>query len=138
MDRVGQVELRDGRRAVVGVRVPVIAVPRLVRAPVSAAVMGDAAVAAGDETHHLVFPGVGAQWPTMAAHHGLAAAPVLVVNLRAVCRRDRAHGSVSCMGSWRKATAPPWPRLPDHRPCGGGSQTSVADPAVTARCPCAC
>ena len=61
MDCVGQVELRDGRREVVGVRVSVIAVPRLVRAPVSAAVMGDAAVAAGDETHHLVFPGVGAQ-----------------------------------------------------------------------------
>jgi len=76
MDRVGQVELRDGRREVVGIRVHVIAVPWLAHAPVPTAVMGDAAVAAGGEKHHLVFPGVGAQWPTMAEHHGLAAAPV--------------------------------------------------------------
>src|SRR5215831_13203304 len=55
MDRVGQVALRDGRREVVGVCVHVIAVPT--------AVVGDAAVAAGGETHQLVFPSVGAQWP---------------------------------------------------------------------------
>src|SRR5262245_18383977 len=42
MDRVGQVELRDGRREVVGIRAPVIAVPWLARAPVPTAVMGNA------------------------------------------------------------------------------------------------
>src|ERR1035437_8109990 len=57
----------------------------------AAAVMGDAAVSAGAQKHHLVFPGVRAQRPAMAEDHGLSAAPVLVIDLRAVFRRDRVH-----------------------------------------------
>src|SRR5438094_213082 len=66
---------------VVGVGVQIVAVPGLARAAVAAAVMGDAAVAAGSQKEHLVFPGVRAQRPAMTEDHGLSAAPVLVVQL---------------------------------------------------------
>src|SRR5471030_1217610 len=57
----------------------------------AAAVMRDAAVPVGAKRNHLVFPRVGAEWPAMAEDHGLSASPVLVINLRAVFRRDP-HG----------------------------------------------
>src|SRR3989442_3779986 len=56
MDRVGQVELRDERCEVIGVRVHVIAVPRLARAPVPTPAMGDCAAAAACEAAHPGFP----------------------------------------------------------------------------------
>src|SRR5450830_2183509 len=57
----------------------------------AATVMGDAAVSARAQKHHLVFPGVRAQRPAMAEDHGLSAAPVLVIDLCTVFRRNRAH-----------------------------------------------
>ena len=61
VDRVLQVERFDERREVVGVGVHVVAVPGLARAAVAAAVVGDAAVAAGGQKEHLVFEGVRAR-----------------------------------------------------------------------------
>src|ERR671935_1770660 len=59
----------------------------------AAAVMSDAAVSAGRQKEHLVLEGVRGERPTMAEDHGRSAAPVLVINLRAVLGRHRAHGS---------------------------------------------
>ena len=95
MDRVLQVERFDELRQVVGVGVHVVAVPGLARSAMAAAVMGDAAVAAGGQKEHLVFPGIRAERPAMAEDYGLSAAPVLVVDLRAVFGRDRGHGMPS-------------------------------------------
>src|SRR5205823_11283838 len=105
MDRMAQIQRFDERGDIVGVRVHVVAVPRLARATVAAAVGGDAAVSAGAQKQHLVFPGVGAQRPAMAEDHGLSATPVLVIDLRAVLGRDRAHGvlSLSCSSMPRAA-----------------------------------
>jgi hypothetical protein len=91
VDRVLQVERLDKRRQIVGVVVEVIAVPRLVRAAVAAAVMRDTAVAALGQIKHLVLEGVRAQWPTMTEHDRLPRAPILVIYLSAVLSRDRAH-----------------------------------------------
>src|SRR6266568_2558933 len=92
MDCALQAELIDQRFEVVGVGVQIVAVPGLARAAVAAAVMGDAAVAAGNQKEHLVFPGVRAQRPAMTEDHGLSAAPVLVIDLRAVLGSDCGHG----------------------------------------------
>ena len=86
-----QIERLDQRREVVGVGVHVVAVPGLARAAVAAAVVGDAAVAAGGQEQHLVFPGVGAERPAVAEDDRLPGAPVLVVDLRAVFRFDEWH-----------------------------------------------
>jgi hypothetical protein len=83
MDRPRQLARVDERREVVGVGVHVVALPGLARAAMAAAVMADAAVAVGGQQGHLVFPGVRAQRPAMAEHHGLAAAPALN---RSACR----------------------------------------------------
>ena len=91
VDRVLQVERFDERREIVGVGVHVVAVPGLARAAVAAAVMGDAAIAAGGQEEHLVLEGVRAQRPAVAEDDGLSAAPVLVIDLRAVFGRDRGH-----------------------------------------------
>src|SRR5262249_30875868 len=99
VDRVLQVEHLDELREVVGVRVHVVAGPRLARTAVAAAVVGDAAVPARGQVEHLVFPGIRAERPAVAEDDGWAAAPVLVVDRRAVLRGDRAHRPVSSRNS---------------------------------------
>jgi pimeloyl-ACP methyl ester carboxylesterase len=59
VDRVLQIEVFDERGKIVGVRIQVVAVPRLAGAAMTAAVMGDATVAARRQEEHLVFEGVG-------------------------------------------------------------------------------
>ena len=81
MDRVLQVERFDELREVVGVGVHVVAVPRLARPAMAAAVMGDAAIAARRQKEHLVLEGVRAERPAVAEDDRLSAAPVLVVDL---------------------------------------------------------
>ena len=61
----------------------------------AAAIVGDEAIAARCEEEHLVFKGVCAERPAMAEDDGLTLAPIVVVNLRAVLRRDRRHGGYS-------------------------------------------
>ena len=90
-----QVERFDERREIVGVGVHLVAVPRLARAAVAAAVVRDAAVSAVGQKDHLVFPGVRAERPAVTEDDGLSRAPVLVINLRAVFGRDCGHGIFS-------------------------------------------
>src|SRR5262245_49101561 len=79
-------------REVVGIRVHLVAAPRLARPAVPAAIMRDAPIAPGGQEEHLVLPGVRAERPPVAEDDGLPRAPVLVVDLRAVLRRDGRHG----------------------------------------------
>ena len=110
VDGVLQIERFDQRREIVGVGVHVVAVPGLARAAVAAAVVGDAAVAVRRQEEHLVLPGVGAQRPAVAEDDGLPGAPVLVVDLRAVFRGDRAHRMVSHRSWLATHGQRPWPR----------------------------
>ena len=91
MDGVIQVERLDERRKIVGVRVQVVAVPRLARAAMAASVMRDATVSMRCQKEHLVFKGVGGEWSAVAEDYGLTRAPVVVIDLRAVFGRDGAH-----------------------------------------------
>ena len=100
MDRVRQVERFDKRRQVVGIGIHVVAVPGLARSAMAAAVVGDAAVAAGSQKQHLVFPGVHGERPAMAENYRLSAPPVLVMDLRAVFGRDGRHG-ISPFFGWK-------------------------------------
>ena len=95
VDRILEVELLDQLREIVGVGVHVVAVPRLARTAVAAAVMGDAAISVRRQEEHLVFEGIRGKRPTVAEDHRLPGAPVLVVNLRAVFGRERTHGAFS-------------------------------------------
>ncbi len=81
MDRVFQIERFDELRQIIGVGVHVVAVPRLARSPVAAAVMSDAAITAGCQIKHLVLKGIRTQRPAVTENHRLPAAPVFVVNL---------------------------------------------------------
>jgi hypothetical protein len=58
---------------------------------VAAAIMGDASISSGSQKEHLVFKGVGAEWPAMAENDGLAITPILVINLCTVLRRNGCH-----------------------------------------------
>src|SRR5215471_18830803 len=80
MDRVLQIERFDQLRQIVSVSVHIVSVPWLAGSAVAAAVMGDAAVAAGGQIEHLVLKGVRAQRPPVAENHGLSAAPFVIVN----------------------------------------------------------
>ena len=86
VDRVLQIERFDQRREVVGVGVHFVAVPRLARPAVAAAIMRDAAIAARGQKEHLVFPGVRAQRPAVAEDHGLSRCP-------SPCSKSRCRGS---------------------------------------------
>ena len=91
MDRILQVEFFHQRSEIVGVGVHFVAIPRLARSSMAAAVVGNAAIPMGAQKQHLIFPGVRAQRPAMAEDHGLSTAPILVIDLRAVLRRDGVH-----------------------------------------------
>src|SRR2546425_1107335 len=88
MNRLAQIERLNELGEVVRVGVHVVAVPRLARSAVAAPVVRDTAVSVRGEKDHLVVPRVGAERPAVTEDNGLAAAPVLVVNLRAVSRPD--------------------------------------------------
>src|ERR1700674_2098852 len=64
-------------------------------ASMSAAVMSDHAVSPLEKEHHLSVPVVCRERPAMVEEQRLAIAPVLVINLGAVFRRDRCHGMTS-------------------------------------------
>ena len=57
----------------------------------SAAIMRNRAKSMRGEKHHLVFPRVRTERPAVTEDHGLARAPVLVVDCGSVFRRDRGH-----------------------------------------------
>src|SRR5450759_32324 len=57
----------------------------------AATVVGNAAIAVGGQKHHLSLPAIGTEGPAVAKHHRLSCAPVLVIDLRAVFGRNRAH-----------------------------------------------
>jgi hypothetical protein len=86
-----QIELGGHCSEIVRIMIHVMTVAGLGRAAVTAPVMGDNAIAAVEEEQHLRIPVVGRQWPTVTEHDGLTFAPVLVENLDAVFRCDKAH-----------------------------------------------
>src|SRR5262245_46599058 len=91
VDRVLEVECLDEFGKVVGVGVKVIAVPWLTRSAMSAAIMGDAAIAVGGQEEHLVLESVRAEWPAVAEHDGLPRAPVVEIDFSPVLGGDGAH-----------------------------------------------
>src|SRR3712207_923891 len=93
MDGVPKVEMLDHRGGVGGVVVHVVTVGYLRRATVAAPIVGDDAIAPVEEVEHLRIPVVGAEGPSMMEDDrlGVLRAPVLVVDFRAVFRRDGAH-----------------------------------------------
>src|SRR5712692_2824882 len=58
-------------------------------------VVGYDAIAVVEEEQHLRVPIIGRERPAVAKHDGLTFAPVLVVDLRPVFRRNRRHRSFS-------------------------------------------
>jgi hypothetical protein len=91
MDRVPQAQSLDQRGKVVRIGVEGVALPWPAGPAVTATVVGDATKAVRGQEEHLVFESVGAERPAMAEDHGLPRAPVVVVDLRSVFRRERAH-----------------------------------------------
>jgi hypothetical protein len=59
---------------------------------VHATVVDDRAVAVGGKEEHLILPGIGVEWPTVAEDYRLSCAPILVVDLCTVLRREHDHG----------------------------------------------
>src|SRR5882672_2517015 len=92
VDGLLQVKLFGEGGKIVGVGVHLVPIPRLCGTAVSSPVMGNDSIAMQAEEQHLGVPVVGAERPAVTEDDGLALAPVLVVNLRAVFRRDRVHG----------------------------------------------
>jgi len=78
--------------------VHVVTVAGLRGAPVPAAVVGDDPVAVQQEEHHLRVPVIARKRPSVAEDNRLARAPVLVEDLDAVGRGDRAHALPPSVG----------------------------------------
>ncbi|MNQ95348.1 hypothetical protein D3C85_1109020 [compost metagenome] len=90
-DHVVQVQVFDQLGQIIGVMVHVVAVPWLARPAMAPAIMRDGPEAVVGEVQHLRFPTVGAQGPTVAEHHRLSAAPVLVIKRIAFASRQSSH-----------------------------------------------
>src|SRR5439155_5883483 len=91
VDGVPEIEMGGQRSQVVGVVVHVVTVAGLRGASVSAPVMGDNAIVVLEEEQHLGVPIVARERPAVAENDWLARTPVLVEDLGAIGRRDRAH-----------------------------------------------
>src|SRR5215831_6758261 len=86
-----QIEMGGHRREIVGVVIHVVAVARLGRSTVAAAIMCDHTIALVEKKQHLCVPVIGRQRPAMAKHDGLPFAPILVKDFNAVFRLDETH-----------------------------------------------
>jgi hypothetical protein len=95
MNRILETEFCCELGQIIGVRVHIIAVPRLARTPMPAAVMGYAAVSARGEKEHLVFKRISVERPAVTEDHRLPAAPVLVLDLGAIFGAEHTHGIIS-------------------------------------------
>src|SRR5271168_1359823 len=91
MDCIFQVELFSQHCKIVGVGVHIVAIPRLLGTAVPSPVGSDNSIAALAEKQHLSVPVVRGERPAMAEYDGLSRAPVFVVNLCTIFRRDRRH-----------------------------------------------
>src|SRR5438477_11631659 len=116
----------------------VVAIGRLARTSMPAPIMRDDAIAMVQEKHHLPVPVIRSERPAVRKHNRLSFTPVLVENLCAVLRRDRAHGLSSFSGMGNGCSVGLFGRCEG---CGGhaasGSDTDVGDqkcPAGTYRC----
>src|SRR5262249_11907166 len=91
MDGIAKIKVLGDRGRVGRIVVHVVPVRHLARAAMAATVDADHAIAMLDEEEHLGVPVVGAEWPAMMEDNRLAVAPVLVEDLSAVLRFDKAH-----------------------------------------------
>src|SRR5690606_21745422 len=108
-DDVAQIKMVEQGSEVVGVRVEIVAVPRLAGTAVAPTVVGDGAEAIRCHVPQLVVPHIGGERPAVAEHHRLAGAPVLVEDLGAVLGSDRSGAHAvppeSCPRAWVTASA---------------------------------
>ena len=91
MHRIFQLKLLGEFGEIVGVGVHVVAAPRLTRSTVTSTVVRDTSIPARRQEEHLIFKRIRGQRPAVAEYHGLPATPILVIKLRAVFGRNRAH-----------------------------------------------
>src|SRR6202051_1673850 len=101
MHGILQVELFGQFGEIVGVRIHIVAGPGLTRATMAAAVVGDTSISTGRKEEHLIFKRIRRERPAMTEYHGLSAAPVLIVDLRAIFGGNRAHRVFSFAGRYR-------------------------------------
>ena len=64
-----------------------------------APIMSDASIAARSKIEHLIFKSVRRKRPAMTENNGLSFAPVVVIDLRTIFGRNRAHGLLPWLGS---------------------------------------
>src|SRR6266496_6185538 len=88
MDCVLEVEGFNERRQVVCVSIHFVSIPWLARTAMAPPVMSDAPESVVAQKHHLVFPSIRTQGPTVAEDYRLSFTPVLVVDLSGVFGRD--------------------------------------------------
>ena len=98
MDRVLEIEVCGQRGEVIRVMIHIVAIGPLARTSMPAPIMRDDAIAMVQEKHHLRVPVIRSERPAVRKHNRLSFTPVLVENLCAVLRRDRAHGLSSFSG----------------------------------------
>src|SRR5215813_1068842 len=91
MNRILQIERGCQLREIVGVGIEIISVPWLAGSPVAASIMCNAPIASLGQKEHLILECIRTQRPPMTENNRLPFAPILVVDLRSILCRDRAH-----------------------------------------------
>src|SRR6202030_4621668 len=91
MHRFLEVEMYGERRQVSRLMIHVVAAIGMRGTAMSAPVVGYDAIAVVKKEQHLRIPIIGRQRPAVAKHDGLTFAPVLVVDLRPIFRRNCRH-----------------------------------------------
>src|SRR5438552_5883807 len=81
VNRIPQVEMIDDGFQIVGIMVHVVPAAGLSRATMSTPISCNDAETFAEKKKHLRVPVVGRQWPAVAEHNRLPAAPVLIIDV---------------------------------------------------------
>ena len=129
---VAQIQMLGDRSRVSGVVIDVVPFRSLARASVAAAIDADDPVAVLEEKQHLAIPVVRAEGPAVVEDDRLALAPVLVEDLNAIFRGDRAHGFGSFATVGRSGCCADLARCDNRRQgcCNGDAQAADQEPAA--------
>src|SRR5439155_18820598 len=81
VNRILQLQMIGHRLQIVGIVVHVVSAAGLSRATMSAPINGDDPITLGEEEQHLRVPIVRTEWPAVAEHDRLSAAPIFVIDV---------------------------------------------------------
>src|SRR5262245_22211338 len=100
--QVIQVKTLDEHRQVIGERIKLIALTRMIRSSTTPLIVHDTTYAARDERRYLILPHRSADGPSVNENKGLTRAPIRIIQTCSIMNSDKWHNYLSTFQSTRR------------------------------------